>query len=121
MPTAAYCRLKMITTMACVCLVLSSCAGQQALKAQQPPLVLSKTSPKYTKEALSKGIEGVVDLLLTINAEGQVIKVQVTKGLGFGLDESAKASVFKWKFKPAIKDGVPMKSEKKIRIRFTVE
>ena len=121
MPKAAYLRLKMITTVVCVCLVLSSCAGQQALKAQQPPLVLSKTTPKYTKEALSKGIEGAVDLLLTISAEGQVIKVQVTKGLGFGLDESAKASVLKWKFKPAIKDGVPVKSEKKIRIRFTVE
>ena len=43
------------------------------------------------------------------------------KGLGFGLDEVAKAALLKARFKPATRGGRPVASRKTYKVHFVIE
>ena len=68
-----------------------------------PPTVLKSTLALYTDEARAHGVEGTVTVEAVMGEDGRIIKVRVLKGLGFGLDENALASVQEWAFSPATK------------------
>ncbi|GEM_PF-495590 len=57
--------------------------GLQAMKA------FIKAQLRYPEEALTKGVEGDVQLMLFINRQGQVVQVRILKHLGHGCDEEA--------------------------------
>jgi len=61
--------------------------------------------PEYTPIARRVGREGSVVLEAVIDATGAVVEVQVVRGLGMGLDESALAAVSSWRFEPARRHG----------------
>jgi hypothetical protein len=44
----------------------------------------------------------------------------VIRGLGHGLDEKAVESVQKYRFKPAMKDGIPVKTQLQIDVNFQI-
>ncbi len=84
-------------------------------KSYVPPSQVSKMArPRgecrgdYPEEAKRLGIEGKVRLLITIEKDGTVSTVKVLKGLGYGLDEVAKAAIGECEFDPAYKDGEPV-------------
>lgn len=78
-------------------------AQQQAGAARltKAPELLEAPEADYTQEAVDAGIEGAVQLELTISATGEVTKVEVLSGLGYGLDEAAVAAAKKFVFSPA--------------------
>ena len=82
------------------------------------PVLIRKTEPAYTYEAQSKHIEGTVTLGLCINAAGKAEKIQVLKSLGYGLDQEAIKALSLWRFKPAMKDGKPIKMPATIDMSF---
>ena len=53
-----------------------------------------------------------------IDAQGNVSDVQVTKPVGLGLDEKAVEAVRQWKFKPAVRNGIPVKVRVNIEVTF---
>jgi TonB family protein len=75
---------------------------------ETPVEVLWKPKPVYTEEARAKKLEGNVAVEVIFHANGEVQVVRVTRGLGSGLDESAKAAAQQIKFRPGKKDGVPV-------------
>lgn len=54
---------------------------------------------RYPKEALEKGIEGVVVVEFDYNEDGQVLRTRVKKGLGHGCDEEAQRIVKMLRFR----------------------
>ena len=68
----------------------------------QMPRVISEFRQPYPPEAKKKGIEGKVVLEILIDQNGRVRKAEVINGPGFGLNEAAKFSIMKFKFKPAM-------------------
>jgi len=50
---------------------------------------------RYPSQALSNGIAGKVYVSFVVNTDGSISNVQITKGLGFGLDEEAMRVVRK--------------------------
>ncbi len=81
-----------------------------------PPILVYKPKPPYTRAAKRRGLEGSVDLVIEVDTEGKVTKVnEHGDRLGAGLDASAIRTVRRWKFKPAERDGVP------IAVRIIVE
>jgi len=86
---------------------------------RQTPVPLSRPTPDYTEEARNARMEGTVILEATISADGTVDNVEVLRGLGYGLDESAIDTVMnKWTFRPATRNGVPIDSTIIIEISF---
>ena len=57
--------------------------------------------PLYTDEARKQKLQGTVMMRVLVGADGRVENVQITRGLGLGLDESAVSTVRGWQFSPA--------------------
>ena len=85
------------------------------------PVVISKVQPVYTKEARDNRITGTVELLCLVRTDGTVQVDSIRKGLGYGLDESAREAVEQWQFEPGKKDGVPVPTYTAILVNFTLK
>jgi len=57
--------------------------------------------PQYTDEAREAKMQGRVMLRVLVGADGRAAQVQITQGIGMGLDERAVQTVRGWKFVPA--------------------
>ncbi|MBX5483164.1 MAG: TonB family protein [Myxococcaceae bacterium] len=77
---------------------------------RRPELVKEFKIP-YPPEARRNGIEGNVVLMITIDAEGNVTKVRLVSGPGYGLNEAAVEALKKFKFTPAVKNGENVSTE----------
>lgn len=83
-----------------------------------PPKVTYRTDPSYTEEAVRAGLEGTVRLRLLVTPEGLAGEIQVTKGLGMGMDQQAVEAVRQWRFEPARIDGKAIATKINIEINF---
>jgi TonB family protein len=77
-------------------------------------------NPEYSQEARKKKYEGVVVLVVAVTSEGKAANIQVIKSPGLGLDKEAVEAVRKWRFKPAMKDGMPVAAKVPIEVTFHV-
>ena len=87
-------------------------------KTTAPPVLLSHAEPMYTAEARQLKIEGDVVLRVTITSTGQMVVLNVLRGLGHGLDEAAIRSAPTYKFRPATENGRPVEYTTNIIIKF---
>jgi TonB family protein len=82
------------------------------------PRALHAPDPKYSKEAAKHHIEGVSRLGITVDGTGRADNIAILDALGMGLDEQAVLAVKEWKFRPALKDGQPVRVQILIEITF---
>ncbi|MCB1054551.1 MAG: TonB family protein [Acidobacteria bacterium] len=73
-----------------------------------PPRKVFAPRPRYAEEARQARLQGVVVLMAVIDEKGEVAEIEVLKGLGLGLTESAVETVRGWKFEPATRAGEPV-------------
>src|SRR5262249_21791774 len=85
---------------------------------QTPVEILFKPKPQYTDEARKLKLEGEVLLRVLFTAGGEARVLEVVKGLGHGLDESAVRAAQQIRFKPALRDGQPTDSTATVHILF---
>jgi TonB family protein len=69
----------------------------------------SRVLPVYPEEAQRARLEGLVVLKVVIDEHGKVGNVEVLRSVGHGFDEAAVAAVRQWRFRPATRDGKPIK------------
>lgn len=69
------------------------------------PVFYQRLKPAYTEQADLAGITATVELDAVFGEDGKVGQVEVLRWAGFGLDESAIATVRQLGFKPANRDG----------------
>jgi len=75
--------------------------------------------PNYPREALLKCIGGVVDLRFTVLEDGSVTDAQVVSANPPRLfDRDALRAIARWKFKPRIVDGRPVKRQATLPLVF---
>jgi TonB family protein len=77
-----------------------------------------RSSLVYPREALEKGIEGIVYLRAVIDDNGTVLDVVVEKGIGGGCDEEAVRLIKNVHFGAVKNRGLRLKTRKKFRIEF---
>jgi len=83
------------------------------------PLCLYCPRADYSREAIKAKIQGVVELIVVVTAEGNVTDIHVKKGIGFGLDEKAAQAVATWRLKPAYgPDGHPAAVKQIVEVAF---
>jgi TonB family protein len=80
--------------------------------------ILYKPRPDYTDEARKIKLEGEVLLRVLFTSTGEVQVLNVVRGLGHGLDESAVRAAQQIRFKPARRDGQPVDSTANVYIVF---
>ena len=89
-------------------------------KVEIPPTLIKRVDPKYPLQAFNMGISGTVTVNVLISETGDVLRTEILKGIkgGYGFEKSAETAVRQWKFRPAEKDGVPVRVWKPIDINF---
>ena len=95
----------------------SSPLGAEALEAA---VLVSRVEPSYPDRARRAGIEGTVELEVSISASGEMTDIEVVRGLPLGVSEAAADAVRRWKYRPARDKDGPVASRKTIRILFTL-
>lgn len=85
-------------------------------------LPIVRVAPIYPSRALSRGIEGYVDLSFTVTPAGTVIDPIVIQSTSSLFDRAATQAVLKFKYKPRVVDGQPVAVPGvKTRITFKIE
>jgi protein TonB len=84
------------------------------------PAFLRRVMPVYPAQARRLGQEGRVVLRLTIDARGNLLKVVVLQGPGYGFEEAAVEAVKRSSFRPAIVNGQAVASSARLPIRFAL-
>jgi periplasmic protein TonB len=76
--------------------------------------------PEYSDDGRKGRIQGTVELLIVVKADGSVDFQNVRKSLGYGLDQKAIEAVRKWKFLPGKKDGAPVATLVSVSVNFSL-
>ena len=90
-------------------------AYQRVTAGTKPPKPRSSPDPDYPQLPPYTEPNGLVDMLVGINTKGNVELVHVLRASNPAFESSAVATVKKWKFSPAKKDG------KAVPVQITVE
>ncbi len=85
-------------------------------------LPIVRVAPVYPARALSRGLEGFVDMSFTVTATGTVKDPIVLQSTSSLFERAATRAVLKFKYKPRVVDGIPVEVVGvKTRITFELE
>lgn len=95
-------------------------SGMNIAEGDYLPIV--RVAPVYPARALSRGLEGYVDMEFTVTPAGTVEDPVVTYSTSSLFERAAIRAVLKFKYKPRVVDGVPVSVPGvKTRITFQIE
>lgn len=83
------------------------------------PQPYRRLRPVYTEMAARAEIEATVDVLVDLDVDGEVERVEIVRWAGFGLDDETVNTVRRMHFRPAIRDGVAIPMRVLLRYNFT--
>jgi TonB family protein len=86
----------------------------------KPPVLLHAENPAFNNAARGMRYSGKVEVYLWVDETGSPSHLMVKKAAGLGLDEQALAAVAAYKFKPATRDGKPVKVELYVDVNFQI-
>jgi len=85
-------------------------------------LPIVRVAPVYPARALSRGLEGYVDLSFTVTSAGTVRDPVIMFSTSSLFERAATRAVLKFKYKPRVVDGIPVDVPNvKTRISFQIE
>ena len=84
------------------------------------PKIRFQPQPEYSDDARKARAQGTVELLIVVREDGTVDFQNVTKRLGYGLDQKAIDAVRKWRFEPGKKDGKPVPTQVVVEVNFAL-
>jgi protein TonB len=86
----------------------------------QEAKLIHRVNPDYPSAAKKDGIEGSIDLDVTVSQLGVVKDVSVVQSNPPDVfDKSALTAVHRWKYDPRFEDGLPVEAHVKVRLNFT--
>jgi TonB family protein len=105
--------------------ILAAPAAQAWVACEQPgiepPVALYREAPAYPPAVREIGVEGSVEVALTVLRDGSVGWVRALRGEPRGyFEQAAVAGVRDWRFRPARADGAPIECRLVTRVRFAL-
>ena len=82
------------------------------------PLPYRRISPQYTATANLYSIAATVDIEVDFDESGRILKTQIVRWAGFGLDESVMETVRQMNWRPASRNGKPLPVRVLLRYNF---
>ena len=84
-------------------------------------MAIFKVAPQYPRRAVTRGVEGFVDLIFDITATGKTENIRVIYAQPPGyFEHTSIKTLAKWKYEPAMDDGIAQ-AQKNQTTRFTYE
>lgn len=86
------------------------------------PVKIYAPNPEYPLQARRNNWEGVAVLKILIETDGFVRKVTVLQSSGYELlDRAAVKAVKRWRYRPALVNGIAVARQAQVRIKFVLE
>jgi TonB family protein len=82
------------------------------------PVPIYQPDPEYSDAARKAKYQGTVIVGVIIGTDGHVYDPKIVQALGLGLDQKAIEAVKLWRFKPAERDGRPVRVAANIEVNF---
>jgi TonB family protein len=83
------------------------------------PIVVFNPQPTYTENALRRKVQGTVVMTAVVLPDGRVANVAVIRSLDrYSLDDVARATAARWRFRPGLRQGVPVAVRVQIELEF---
>jgi len=82
------------------------------------PVLLMSAEAEFSEDARRAKYEGKCMISLVVDAHGMPQNVHTETPLDYGLSEKAIEAVNKYRFKPAMKDGMPVPVKMNVEVRF---
>jgi TonB family protein len=92
--------------------------GTDTNKDVRAPRPYRRLKPPYPQTAAIAEVEATVDVLLDIDARGEIGRVEIARWAGYGLDQSVIDTVRQMHFFPAIRDGLAIPMRVLLRYNF---
>ena len=93
-------------------------ADSPAAKELRLPAPYRRLTPAYPATAAMVKTSGTVDVLVTLDAAGEVQQVEVARWVGFGLEEATISTVRQMHFRPAMREGAAIPLRVLLRYNF---
>jgi TonB family protein len=88
-------------------------------KVDKPASVLQSVPAKFPEEARkARVLPTKAALSMTVDEKGKPCDIEILSPEGMGFEREAVAAVLKWKFKPAVSNGIPVRSQVSIEAYF---
>lgn len=84
------------------------------------PVITFQPEAEFSEEARKAKFSGNVEVYLWVDESGNPSHIRVVRPIGMGLDEKAIEAVRQYRFKPAMKDGKPVKVDLYIDVNFQI-
>jgi TonB family protein len=87
----------------------------------QAPVPIEREAPAYPEALREVGLEGTVEVALTVLRDGGVGWVRVMRATPRGyFEQAASEGVRRWRFRPAMRDGEAIECRMRTRVRFAL-
>jgi len=87
---------------------------------EKKPEAVSQVAPAYPAELRKAKIDGSVTLAFVLSEEGRVEEPRVENSSRPEFEKPALEAIRKWRFKPGLKDGQPVRTYIRIPMRFRI-
>lgn len=84
----------------------------------QRPEAVFTPPPEFPDRASNEHYDGIVVLNVIVDTSGKVRNIRLVRPAGMGMEEEAVATLSKWRFKPAQREGEPVAVEMNIEVAF---
>ncbi len=89
------------------------------------PVLVTRVEPVYPPLAQQMGIQGSVKINALVDETGTVIRTEVLQpssgGMASGFEKASQDAVKKWKYRPAVKDGIYVKVWMPVQVTFNIK
>ncbi len=84
----------------------------------RPPLPYKRIKPEYTKTAYLYSVEATVEIEIEVDKTGKLLKTEIVRWAGFGLDESVTETIRKMQWRAADRNGKSLPMRVLLRYNF---
>jgi len=113
--------IPLILTLGCCQLCRAQDADGVYSKVDEKPVPIKTPQPDFPYALKDQGISGTVAISCVIDENGKVLSALATKSTRPEFEKPALEAIQNWKFKPAKKDGKPVKVRVVIPFHFNLE
>ena len=87
-------------------------------KNYRPPLPYKRFKPEYTRLAYIYDVKATIDILVDVDETGAILRTEIVRWAGYGLDESVTETVRRMNWRPATRDGKTLPMRVLLRYNF---
>jgi hypothetical protein len=92
--------------------------GSPGAKNFRAPIPYRRIKPQYTPDAALYDVAATVDIVIDLNAAGEILRTEIVRWAGYGLDGSVEKTVRSTNWRPAERNGKPLPMRFLVRYNF---